>query len=172
MAPCFSQPNLAFPDAPWHRCTIRGSQPSRRACFGYRVMRRDGIDLIQYHFPEHDWCTKSWSIDDDFMRTTVAYALAKGSQEVSPFLHCCATFEKAFDWYRKATSGGEIRLEEVGYIVRIDLTKVGYDNVIDLSTPDARDSFFANGADGYTELVRKNYYAVRRATEWEEILIC
>ena len=134
----------AFLDAPWH-------QPRRR--FAYRVNRQDFKELEQYQFPEYDWCQHDFSVNDEFMRTTVAYSLARGSQETSPFLHCCASLDKAVEWLSKAQATGD-RKKECGYIVRIDLSKVGFENIIDLSTEHLRDNYFSKGANGYTDIVK------------------
>ena len=131
----------------------------------FRNMRRDFDDLSFVPKPNTYGLTKA----DDKLRVEVLDAVLNGSRVRSRFLHCTATVQKANEWHSRADAWEP---NQLGLMVRIDLARVGYENVIDLSTEKAAKAFFNKPPDAYGPWFEDSFSVViGRAYSIREVLI-
>ena len=92
--------------------------------------------------------------------------LQHGSQETSSFLHACASFGRAHAWNDFARKSWR---KNLGNMVRIALSKVGYEIVIDQSSQITQKQFFNKRPHGYSEWVRQSWQYVPCVMKWREV---
>ena len=72
------------------------------------------------------------------MRHAVVDAVGSNRLHESPFWHTTLDRDTALEWFHQ---GRSIKEDNLNYLVRINLTSLREDYVIDMSTPHAQDLF-------------------------------
>ncbi len=96
----------------------------------------------------------------------VAMALNEGSDFRSPFLHCTTSQAVAWRWLQR---GRERRRDYANYIVRIDVSGLPPEHVIDMSTQRKQQAFI--GTHALDNIVQEHLGGMAKALADDEVLL-